>query len=304
MFLYLNIKHKLKKIEIDFNFCLIIKMGNRNSTPKIVPVDLYTSRGEIINLKGHIITIPEGSWYNLGTSRVNKNRPANVLFDERFHVFGTQNDLEGFYFRNHIIENQVCKIGTPTVAFAPNTNDIEKVPETLIDNLCTFNLIGLRTKGKVTNVVDGDTIDICFYVKLSFLYNPRPNFHESEGKKQQNTLVSSIKPQSPKIADSGLFLKMRARLNGIDAAEHNVSQGVLATQMMAQLYAKTNNIVYVDCNEFDKFGRILVDLYADQEYKQYLNYYLIDHPDPKLGVLAEYYGGKTKSDYMKTLPTI
>jgi hypothetical protein len=280
-------------------------MGNKNSTGKVRPVDIYTSRGEIINLKGKIINIPEGSWYNLGTSRVNKNKPAGALFDERYHVFGTEPELEAFYFRNHIVENPVCKLDNQgSVVFAPNIEDIEKVPESYLQNLCYFNLIGLQTKGKIVEIIDADTVDICFHLKLSFLYNPRPNLDEPEGKKQQISLITSSKPTSPKIADSGLFIKMRARLANIDAAEHQSLQGILATQKMTQLFATTKNIVYIQCQEFDKYGRILVDLYSDPNYKNYLNYYLIQNPDPVLGVLAEKYSGKTKSDYMKNLPTV
>lgn len=282
-------------------------MGGKNSTQKIIPADIYTSRGEIINLKGKIIHVPEGSWYNLGTSRVNKNLPktAGILYDEQYHVFGIEAELEAFYFRNHITQNTVCKLDQQGSAiFAPNTEDIEKVPEAYLNNLCNFNLIGLRTKGKITYVVDGDTVDICFHVKLSFLYGQRPNLDEPEGKRQQISIVHSSKPTSPKITDSGLFIKMRARLAGVDSAEKNTTQGIRAKEIMTALYAKNNNTVYIDCQEFDKYGRILVDLYSDPGYRNYLNYYLIKNPDPVLGVLATNYGGGTKSEYMKNLPVI
>ena len=278
-------------------------MGGNNSK-KVSPVDVYSSRNEVLALNGKIINLKKGGWYNLGTNRENINLPAGVLFDEKYKVFGTSGELEGFYYRNHITTNLVCNPNVlGSVVYAPNTEDIEKVPQNYLDNLCEFNLIGLQTKGKITSVRDGDTIDIAFYVKLSYLFNHRPNLEEPEGKHQQVSVLKSVKPESAKVQDSGLFIKMRARLANIDSAEKATKQGKLAMEMMDNLYKETNYIVYARMQEMDKYGRVLIDLYKDPEYKKYLNYYLINNPDPKLGVLAVRYAGDTKSEYMKNLQT-
>ena len=86
--------------------------------------------------------------------------------------------------------------------------------------------------------------------------------------------------------------------------ESNTEQGQLATKMTIEKYNSLNNIVYVSCGGFDKFGRLLVDLFENKDFSGYLNYYLLDHPDPKLGPLAYHYEGKEKSEYAKNLPKI
>lgn len=274
----------------------------------------------IYNLKGKEVPKIEEGYYNLQTNRHNKDKRAGLIYDDFYRVGGTTEELNAFYEINHIIENRVCEAQKNTILYAPNTEDISTIPDDLLESLCPFNLAGLRTKCKVINVLDGDTFYIALFVPLKFLYTPKYYQHESKAGQErksvteekhettahmkQTVLLKTSKPSSKKITEGGLYMVFDCRLLGYDSAEHDTAQGKLATKLTIELFKKYNNILYVQCGYFDKYGRLLVDLYSDSLYKNYLNDYLYKHPDPVLGVLALPYSGATKSEYMKNLPVI
>lgn len=284
-------------------------MGSSNSKKKkvhTIPVIIY-------NLKGKEIVKQEEGYYNLATNRWNKNLKPDLLIDEVYKVMGTMDEMQGFYEINHITENTVCELkGNNTILYAPETDDVSKIPDSYIQNLCPFSLSGLQTKAKVITVLDGDTIDLFLFVPLKFLFSPKYYQHERRGSiefkessnRKQVTLLKSSKPTSKKIQNGGLYMLMNARLQNLDTAEKNTPQGQLAKQMMIDKYQSLKNIVYCNLFGFDKYGRILCDLFEDEERRKYINYYLIGYIDPKLGKIAEVYKGDTKSSYMKDLPTI
>lgn len=286
-------------------------LSNSKKKEKIAPSAV------IYNLKGKEIPELENGYYNLGTNRKNKQSKtgSEYLTDETFHVFGTEEEMRAFYQINHITENTVCDTkGKNTILYAPNEEDPEKLPEDLVDAICPFNLFNLQTKARLKSLYDSDTFDLLIFVPLNFLYSPKYYQHERKtveskderGHKgvKQVALLKSIKPTSKKIETAGLFLVFNCRLNNVDGAESNTAQGTRATQLMLELFKSYNNIVYVRLGYPDKYGRMLVDLYADKEYKKYLNYYLVENPDPVLGVLATKYSGGEKAEYMKNLPKI
>lgn len=265
-------------------------MGTRSSKHKAT----IAPNAVIYNLKGKTIAKSNDSWYNLGTNRANKAKRTGMVYDDVYGVGGTPEELTAFYEVNHISEGRVCDVsGKNTILYAPNTDDVEKLPEDLVQSLCPFNLFGLQTKSRVVNLYDGDTLHICAYIPLKFLYTPKYYQHEykterrssvDEGKNEntahirQVALVKSIKPTSEKISEGGLYMVFDCRLLGMDAAEKNTAQGVRAAQVMEELFKRYNNIVYVRFGYPDKYGRMLVDLYSDAQYKNYLNDYLIHHP--------------------------
>jgi hypothetical protein len=267
----------------------------------------------IYNLKGKEIPKIEDGYYNLGTNRRNKDKRKELIYDENFRIGGSLQEVQAFYNINHITENTVCDIkGKNTILFAPDIDDIAKIPNDLIEALCIFNLLGLRTKAKIVEILDADTMILCFMIPLKFLSEPQFYQHDRKSiesptaktHQKQKVLIKSSKPTSRKIQEGGLYVKMDCRLLNIDAAEHDRKEGILATELTKKLYESLNYICYIQCGTMDKYGRLLIDIYEDENYTKYLNYYLVDHPDPKLGVLAERYNGTTKSDYMKNLPKV
>jgi hypothetical protein len=277
-------------------------MGNSKSK-KIVPAP----NAIIYNLKGKEIPFIDEGYYNLETNRKNKDKREGLFYDDVYRVGGTNEQMTAFYEFNHIHTNRVCSLSNKnTVIYAPDTDDVEKLSDLQISTLCPFNLFGLQSKCKVVNVYDGDTIDILAYVPFDFLYVPKYYQHERksvEHKEHSNlhlkqvALLKSSKPTSKKISEGGVFLVFNCRLLNVDAQELNTAAGKVAAQVTADLFKSLNDIIYVRFGYADKYGRMLIDIYADPGYSKYLNFYLLEHPDPMIGPLAQKYDGGTKGSF-------
>jgi endonuclease YncB( thermonuclease family) len=138
-----------------------------------------------------------------------------------------------------------------------------------------FSLKGVETYARVIDVYDGDTITLVFDV-------------------------------------NGYFLKFRCRLVGIDTCEirsknkENKRLAQLAKNRLFNLITNTvideenskkelvkffddnNNIVWIKCQEFDKYGRLLVNCYFTAETQKSFSEILIEEK------LAYPYDGETK----------
>lgn len=121
-------------------------------------------------------------------------------------------------------------------------------------NTPTFAIKG-KYKAKVLKVLDGDSAYVCFK------YN-------------------------------GKYYKFNARLNGIDAPETRTKNleekkaGLISKQYLKNII--DNKIVDIDIIHFDKYGRILVELYYNDKH---INKYMVD------GGYAFSYNGGTKIKY-------
>jgi len=194
--------------------------------------------------------------------------------------------------------NQLCKVGdVGTTLYYPNTTDIEKVPMEQLEALCTFSLLGIKTKAKIVDIVDGDTFDLAFFIPLTELMSLREEKKRGKG-------LRMVRPVLAASEAKGFFTKMRCRLNGIDAAEHDTAQGQEAIKVVTNKFNSINNIVYLQCYQFDKYGRLLVELYEDVNYLKSINQQFLNTVHPTLGVMFLSYTGGTKADYMKQLPKI
>lgn len=180
------------------------------------------------------------------------------------------------------------------------TNDIEAIPNEILSSLCNFKLVNLRVKAKVIYVVDGDTVDLAFFLPFEHLTRTHLEGRGLNRRPVQPALTFGHGTN----AQSGMVVRYRCRLNGIDAAESKTQQGQLATRLMREKFTSLNNIVYIVGSAMDLYGRLLVDLYEDPGYQRNFTRYLIGIVDPVLGRIAEAYEGGTKSEYMKNLPTV
>lgn len=122
-----------------------------------------------------------------------------------------------------------------------------------------FSLKNYKVKGRVTKVYDGDSITLIF------------------------PLFESV-------------YKWKCRLLGIDTPElrsHNETEKNNAYKIRDILRNKIlNKLVEIECHEFDKYGRLLVNIYCEDCY---INDWLIENK-----YAVKYYGG-TKSDWSKIL---
>jgi len=286
------------------------------------------------NLQGQTFEEPEpGSWYNLATKRkITKSRDGYILYANP-RVAGTSDMIDQFLSLNNLqtkrpagprseytprtietpnfygipipkffqrpasppplkkLEAPSCPLQKAgTTLYRPETTEIEKVPLEELEALCEFNLTGLHVKARVLHIVDGDTLDLAFYIPLAYLATPR-----YQGKK----LVRSI--LVPK-EEAGFFTRMRVRLSEIDTAEKNTTKGQLAKRLLERRIAALNGFVYAHFIKFEKYGRLLADVFADKEETVNLKSELLGFRHPVLGPVAVPYFGAKKEVWPTTPP--
>lgn len=191
-------------------------------------------------------------------------------------------------------EDPVCNYDSAGVGvFTPKNDNIDDIPEDAIDGLCHFHLSGLSGKGRIVRVIDGDTVEMMIYVPLVGLIHK-----QGQGRGHRKLQAAALTRHS----NVGFFSLFSCRLLGIDFAEHNTEQGAMGTKIMSEVYKSLNNRVYYRTGKFDKYGRLLVNLYADAEYKKSLNDMFLGVTFDGIGHVVEPYDGGCKSVYMKKLP--
>jgi hypothetical protein len=178
-----------------------------------------------------------------------------------------------------------------------DTGDIQNIPSSATEGLQYFGFSGLKTKARVEEVVDGDTIIISFIVNLGQL-SEKKECGRSHNQFKSQILSSSLNK------DVNIIVKKRARLAEIDAAEHDTVQGQLATFYMKKLFEKNNGYINIEITKMDKFERPLIKIYCIENNNEYLNFHLIGKSFGKYGVIASKYKGEAKSEYFKNLDKI
>jgi endonuclease YncB( thermonuclease family) len=146
--------------------------------------------------------------------------------------------------------------------------DVTTLTPTQLNDLEIFTIKDYTAKAVVTKVVDGDTLDLVFSLPLSVLVSI------------QCAYATSI------AMNQSFILKRKGRLTGLNAAEISTPAGKVAAQVMTEKYASLNNILYAEFHSYDKYGRALVTLYADEAKTISLNQFLLDYVDPTYGHVA------------------
>ena len=144
-------------------------------------------------------------------------------------------------------------------------------------NTPEFSLLGLSTLARVVSVYDGDTISVVI---------PFTSIKEGDE----------------------IFYKYSIRILGIDTAEiHNTNLilkniakktrkrvleliGCLDDDLENKLYG-----VFIECKEYDKYGRLLADVYTINEANECKKCFLISKILIKENLAYEYSGGKKLS---------
>lgn len=284
------------------------------------------------NLEGTtFIEPPVGSWYNLETHRKITKPPArrrDFLLHDSPRVAGPPHLVARFLELNadrreppvpeyagvgpksptfygipipKFLRPQtpevapLCKPGQAgTALYYPETTDVAAVPSSELETLCEFTLTGLRVKAKVLNVVDGDTLDLAFFVPMTFL-----GAAQVQGRGVKTRTVRSVLPFAQ---DRGFFARMRVRLSEIDTAEKGTNKGVIAKKLLERRLAKIDSIVYAHLLKFEKYGRLLAEVYEDENYSVNIRTSLLAFIHPVLGAVAVPYGGGKKQPWPKTPP--
>lgn len=129
------------------------------------------------------------------------------------------------------------------------------------NNTLKFSLNGLTIKGKVVSVYDGDTINIVLPFHLIF-------------------------------GGENKFYKFTCRLINVDTPEirtKNLQEKEYAIKVRDYLREKIlNEIVTIKCYDFDKYGRLLIEVFLNN---QNINNWLIENQ------YAKKYDGGTKTKW-------
>lgn len=182
--------------------------------------------------------------------------------------------------------------------YIPQSEDVESVPDHVLENMSTFSFEGMCGRARVQRVCDGDTLVLLVSIDLGAMAQ---GYNVMKGRQSKKHLERKY---SVLVNGKGVpfFTLLKVRLLGVDTAEHGTEQGDLATKLMIERYKELNNIVFYKLFGNDKYGRQLAELYADPEYTILLNDYLKNKQFGDAGVVALSYDGGKKSDYMKNLP--
>lgn len=188
---------------------------------------------KIIENKSTITEASENDPYN----RLNPINQSNTVQEE--NPYGELNKEVNVYKSNSALEAKLSKC------------TIKDVPE--------FSLNGIRTIGKVVDVYDGDTCKIIlangdvllrFNCRLKFIDTP-------EMKPLKNKPNRDIEIQNA--------MKCRNKLIQLTTSCELTLDDKLTKVQVKQLLNSNNKVIQVQCHEFDKYGRLLVELYFNHK---------------------------------------
>ena len=150
-----------------------------------------------------------------------------------------------------------------------------KLKHTTFKTTPFYSLNGLKTDCKVVDVYDGDTITIVLNINGEFKkIKCRLNGIDTPELKKNIPNDISIKARNKCI---DLITNQRIILNANTVYTREYIQDILS-----ELKIKS----YVECGDFDKYGRLLITIYANKSDKLSVNKQLL-----QLGLAKEYFGG-------------
>ena len=139
----------------------------------------------------------------------------------------------------------------------------------------TFSLDGVNTFAKVVSVIDGDTIVLIIpFLNTFFKFNCRLS----------NIDTCEIHSSNDKVKELGFKAKYRV-IELISKKKLTLDDG--SKKDVQNIFKNDCFLVYVKCYNFDKYGRLLVDVYLNKDTKS-LSDILLDEK------LAYVYTGQTK----------
>jgi endonuclease YncB( thermonuclease family) len=204
--------------------------------------------------------------------------------------------------KNNIAGQPIC---------TPETKNPHKLTIVQISALASFHTNGFEGPGVVNSVIDGDTVYITVYVPLAALAKGHQYSYYS--RKGVRSFIHT------NYLEAGFFANIKCRHLGIDAMEKATPEGQFAKFLTIDLFQRNKGKVWfqfpngLEIESFEKYGRTLVKIYADQtkrvDYTDYLlKFNNIPYPNggdsiikSKYIIIAEKYDGGTKSDYSKNL---
>ncbi len=250
-------------------------------------------------------------WYNLSSSRKVKNLKDRIAIKSP-RITAKLEDIElilQFLLLNRLTFNDL-DTSNDTISRlkeierqqekAPNhlsKGNIDTIDPATLDALPEFSFSRMWLKAKVTNVVDGDTVDAAIEIPLEGLM--------CASGKQICLVVGKGHPM--------MIIKQRLRLYALDTAEKDTVEGQLAKKKSIEIYQETNHRVEILLLGTGARGRALALIYPRSDKKKKskkhsapvksINERILEYNPAttedekiKLGKLAVPYYGKTKLD--------
>ena len=162
-----------------------------------------------------------------------------------------------------------------------NTSNIKLIESTY--DIPEYSLKNLLMEGKVVNVYDGDTIHVVFVINNQLVkYNCRllgidspeicpKNVHDKT--KRELEIASAIKSRNFLITE----------VTGLTPEE------AITKKAIKELCGKSRKLIWIKCYDFDKYGRLLVELFLNKNDPVSLNKKMVN-----ANYAVEYDGGTKK----------
>jgi endonuclease YncB( thermonuclease family) len=153
-------------------------------------------------------------------------------------------------------------------------------------NIPKFSLNSFYMLGKVVYVYDGDTVHIVFNLNNKLIkFNCRLILIDSPEICPKNIKDLNIRNEEIKSA-----IKSRNYL--IDQISNKpIINSIMTKYEIKELCAKSTKLIWVKCFDFDKYGRLLVELYNTKDAQVSINQLMIDNK------YAQSYDGGTKKEF-------
>ena len=252
-----------------------------------------------INLSLKSFTPPiDAGWYNLTTNRKILKQKKDFIHLTSPRVAGTKSVLLEFFKLNNLpipseLKDNNDNNNNNNTKMSPNIDwkditDIEHLSEECLESLNMFSFERICCKGRISKVVDGDTVDVFIMVPLKQLSEKCLSRCGGSISEKCNILYNNSDNENKMV------VKLRCRLFGIDTADEDKKKKDAGTQYLTSLLNECNNVVYCKFLGKELHGRELAELYIDSGYQNSICKQMLSYDDPIYGKLAYPYFGGTK----------
>jgi endonuclease YncB( thermonuclease family) len=238
---------------------------------------------------------PQEGYYKLDTKRINKRINDETEQIEGYNIIGSREMIFLFCLKNGIDAPNFKHNLSFTKA-----DTIESITDEEVSSISRFSLQNFKGKVKVTDIIDGDTVEVLIYFPLINLVQPRDIVKNNVHKLGSSGLIKE------KDKNSGFFTKFLVRLNGLDAFEKQTDKGKAAKEALKTKLSEFGMYCFMEAEGFEKYGRVLATLYephltrsGELVRKVSINQFLMNYKHPVHGSVAYAYSGGTKSDEAK-----
>lgn len=153
-----------------------------------------------------------------------------------------------------------------------------------ITNKCisVYSLDSIKTIGKVVDMYDGDTCKIVLLVNGELQkYNCRLMGLDTPEMKPP------VKKENREKEIEHAHKCRNRLLQLVTSCEIQDISQIIKRKQVAKMLETNNKLIHIKCYDFDKYGRLLVNLFTDETYEQNVNQILISENYAK-----SYDGGK------------